>query len=356
MPDNSNLYRTASRFRLDVLMRERKAASEMVRYFGGIWTEIDKKIKDLVTAYYADPNVSDTWLYQYDRLAVLRAQTEEQIRAFSNFADTSIRTEQLHLVDQAQRHSETLIRLGLGTPPPGANLVFNRLPVDALTDLIGFLQDGSSLRDLLNELVGETGEAVANGLVQGLALGQGPRQIARRIRKDMGNSMTRALRIARTEQLRAYRESTHRSFRANSDVLHGWIWMSARNERTCAACWALHGSKHSLDERQDEHIAGRCSQLPWVKTWAELGFDGIGESMGEIEDGVTAFGKLTEHQQLAVLGPAKYVAFREGIIKLPELVGRRRSKRWGTMRYEKSLKELDLDVSDLLRMYREISL
>lgn len=345
------IFKTANKFRADLLLRERAAASEMVRIYGGIWKELDKKIQSLVRSYYSDPQRSTTWLYQYDRLIGLRAQTEEQIRQFANFANARIRAEQLYLVEQAQIHSEQLIRLGLGTPPVGAGFTFNRLAVDALTDLVGFLHDGSPLRDLLNELAGDASQAVADKLVQGLALGLNPRQVARNIRKELGNNLVRALRIARTEQLRAYRESTHRSYNANANVVKGWIWMSARDSRTCASCWAMHGTKHSLDERLDDHTNGRCFSVPVTMTWEEMGFPGIKEFRNEIEDGVTAFGKLTEHQQLAILGPAKYIAFRNGVIKLPDLVGRKRSAKWGTMRYERSLKELGLNSQKFLAEY-----
>jgi len=99
-------------------------------------------------------------------------------------------------------------------------------------------------------------------------------------------------------------------------------------------------------------ITHNCSMLPNTKTWEEIGFPGIKEFRNEIEDGVTAFGKLTEHQQLAILGPSKFIAFRNGAIKLPDLVGRKRSAKWGTMRYEKSLSDLGLDGNALLKKYR----
>jgi SPP1 gp7 family putative phage head morphogenesis protein len=349
---DSILFRTASRFRRDVILRERAAASEMVRFYGGIWKVLNQQIIDLTSAYYADPDKSSAWLFKYNRLAGLRAQTEQQIANFMNFTDGKIRQEQLFLAGQAQTHAEQLIRLGLGTPPLGASFVFNRLPVDAISDMIGFLQDGSPLHSLLNELIGDAGNAVANGLVQGLALGLNPKQVARNIRKYLGNNMVRALRIARTEQLRVYRESTHRSYLANSNVVKGWVWISARTSNTCAVCWSLHGTWHGLDERQDEHVAGRCTSAPDTITYAEMGFSNIAESVPKIESGIDAFAKLSFDNQLAVLGPAKFVAYRDGSLKLSDLVGRKYSVKWGTMRYEKSLSELGLNRSELLKKYK----
>lgn len=348
----SQMQRAARAFRAELLRHERAAASEMVRYYGNIWQNLDRKITAVVEAYYADPTRSTSWLYRLDRLTSLRSQTEEQIRAFVNFTEQKIKAEQLYMAESAQQHAAELIRLGLGTPPPGWSTTFNRLPIGALTELIGYLQDGSPLRSLLDGLVGEAGQAVADGLVQGLALGLNPRQVARNIRKALGGNMVRALRIARTEVLRSYRESTRRNYQANSELVKGWIWQSSRNERTCAACWSLHGSTHSLDEPMSDHPNGRCSQLPWVKSWEELGFSGLKES-APIEDGATAFEKLTDGQQFNVLGPAKFTAYKSGQITLKDLVGRKSSRKWGVMHYEKSLRELGLSRSELLKQYEK---
>jgi len=111
---------------------------------------------------------------------------------------------------------------------------------------------------------------VMDALTRGLALGLGPEVIRRLIQQMMGMVLTRALRIARTEMLRAYREAARRNYQANSDVVKGWIWHSALNERTCAACWAMHGTVHRLEERLDDHVGGRCTAVPLTKTWAEL--------------------------------------------------------------------------------------
>lgn len=92
--------------------------------------------------------------------------------------------------------------------------------------------------------------------------------------------------------------------------------------------------------------------LPDTFSWAELGLEGVEETGPVIEDGATAFDKMTDDQQLKVLGPAKYTAYKNGDITLKDLVGRKTSAKWGTMRYEKSLRELGLDRSELLKEYK----
>ncbi len=333
------IYEQGRAFQRELLQHERAAASEMVRYYGNLWRTLNVQIQALAQSYYADPERPTNWLYRYDRLNSLRAQAEAQMREFAAYANTSIRTQQLYAVEQAQSHAEQLIRLGLGEPPAGLTLTFNRLPVEAMSNLIGFLSDGSPLRALLDELAGTAGQAVADGLVTGLGLGWGPRRIAASIREALGGNMVRALRLARTETLRAYRESTLKNYQLNSGVLHGWIWMSARNERTCAMCWAMHGTKHGLDELLDDHPNGRCTMLPWTKSWSELGYTGTADNP-TMEPGTVLFERLNPEKQRSILGPAKYAAWRDGRFTLSQIVGRRNDPRWGSMRFERSLKDL----------------
>lgn len=333
------LQRLIGRFRRQLLQKERAAASVMVREYGGIWRRIQGEIRRLVAQYKALEEADPAWLYQFERLQTLQRQVLAEMRLYQAMVEASITGQQMDAVLTAQEHAELLMRAGMGTPPPGVTLGFNRLPRGALIHLVGALQDGTPLRRLLEELGSEAAKIVADGLVQGLALGQGAREIERYIRRGLGGNMARSLRIARTEVIRAYRETTHQTFRENDDLVKGWIWRSARNERTCAACWAMDGTVHALDERLDDHPNGRCFEEPVMKTWRELGFEIDGPERVK-ESGEEAFEKLSEAQKLKILGPAKYAAYREGAIRLRDLVGRRRSAIWGTMRYERSLREL----------------
>lgn len=345
MPEpEGQIFEIAGRFRRELLRRERAAASEMVRYYGDVWRRIREQVDDLSRkireAREAGEDVSPAWLFQQRRLESLRAQVEAELRNFARFTEQRILEQQAEAVAAAQEHAEQLALAGLGELPEGVQVRWERLPNEAVQDLVGFLQNGSPLRSLLDELPDEAGQAVGDALVRGVALGLNPREVARQVRREMGMSLARALRIARTETLRAYREATRRSFQANSHVVKGWIWHSALDRRTCAMCWAMHGTKHRLDERLDDHPNGRCAMIPITATWAELGFKGVPETRLEVEPGAEVFARQPEEVQRAVLGNAAYEAYRAGAVSLQDFVGRRRSREWGTTRYGRSLREI----------------
>jgi len=128
-----------------------------------------------------------------------------------------------------------------------------------------------------------------------------------------------------------------RSYRVNDDVVKGWIWNAACDERTCAACWAMHGTTHSLEEELQDHPNGRCARSPWVKTWAEMGFAGMDEKP-PMASGEERFARLTPEQQDRILGKAGGAAYRGGAAKLSDFATTKTSTVWGTHVQRKSLK------------------
>ncbi len=77
------------------------------------------------------------------------------------------------------------------------------------------------------------------------------------IRGRLGGNLVRALRISRTEMLRAYREATRRNYQANGDIVAGWRWLCAKQARTCAACLAMDGTHKCRDQTAD-NVSGAC--------------------------------------------------------------------------------------------------
>jgi len=297
-------------------------------------------MQQITDARAAGEEVSPAWLYRAKRLRLLQDQVEAEIGRFADYAGVQITEAQRAAVQMGQQHAEQLALAGLGEPPPGVTVTFARLPRDAVTDLVGFLSDGSPLRDLLDELGPEASKAVRDALVAGVATGQNPRVIARQIRQALAGDLVRALTISRTEILRSYRTASLRSYQANSDIMEGWVWHSARDRRTCMSCIAMHGTKHRLDERLDDHVSGRCTAIPLTKSWeAILGPKGRGipDARPQIGLGADWFARQPENVQRAMMGPAEYAAWKAGAFDLKDLVGRTRDPRWGTMRAERSL-------------------
>lgn len=347
----SELERAARQFRNELLANERAAASEMVRAYGASWQRINTELRivqEQIAAARAAGLVPDTftprlpggpvvprtpgtftpsWLYERDRLASLQRQVEAEMRQFSTLATELTEAGQLQAVQAGINSSQALLEIA--TQNTALATVLDRLPIEAVQELVGFASDGSPLRALFDALGPDVSRGIRDALSTAVSTGMNPRVTARLVRQQYGMGLARALRIARTEQIRAYREATHQNYLRNADLLDGWVWLSAANRRTCPSCWAMHGTRHPLTERLDDHPQGRCVMVPIVK----------GRTL-PIPPGETLFRELSTADQVAVLGQAAQLAWSEGAVKLPDFVGRKDDPQWGTMRYAKSLRQV----------------
>lgn len=205
-----------------------------------------------------------------------------------------------------------------------------RLNTAAVERIVSAFAADSPLRGSLSSLPVEAQEAVRRALVRGVTLGDNPRVTARAVAKALDGNLVRAMTLARTETLRAYRGAAIDSYKRNRDAVEGWVWVSARDSRTCPVCWAMHGTIHPLDELFSSHANCRCSAAPLPRV-ASL------RDRPQVASGEERFAELTVAAQRTILGPAKQAAYQAGTIRLADLVGVGDAGPWGRVRFERSL-------------------
>lgn len=230
----------------------------MVRRYGGAWRRIDMQLsrlqRKIVEAQAAGEQPDPVWLFQQDRYRTLLAQVEGEAARFGHFAEAEVRrlmtTAAAGAVDYAEDSAAAT------TPKrhrPQIETAWARLPKGAVTDIVGALSEGSPIHDLFATFGADARAAAESALVEGMILGENPRKVARRLRASLAGQLSRAQTVARTEMMRAWRESTRRNYQANSSIVQAWVWHSAADGRSCPACWAMHGTEFPLVERLDGH-------------------------------------------------------------------------------------------------------
>lgn len=342
------LQRLADAFAREVDARALVATDTLTATYATVRTrllrQLDALIGEMDDRLKAGAALTPGQVTRVARVMALLRQADEELLDWYRQASAVVADGQRQAVDAALRNASELLRGALAPAPfaaTGVTATFNGLPAEALRELIGVLQDGTPVRQLLEEYGRQSAAAIREEMLVGLASGVNPREVARRIRATMDGNAVRALTVARTELLRAYRESSLRLYRANRDVVTGWVWWSSRTERTCPVCWAMHATKHALDEMFGSHPNCRCTPLPETKTWRELGFGDVpGDKRLDVEPGEEAFKRLPAGQQRRILGPAKYRAYSQGTLTLPELVKVTHDARWGITRTERSFRDL----------------
>lgn len=208
---------------------------------------------------------------------------------------------------KALAESQVPIRLQFNRPDPTAQYWME-------------IRTQDRIESKLRPLTQRSREILYDELRRGVATGANPNEIARRAVRRTANlgdtiagGMARALNIARTEVLDAYRESAMLTELDNQDVLDGWVWVAKLGAHTCRSCWAKHGSVHQVDEPgPNDHPQGRCARVPKTKSWKELGIDGVEDDPTPNLDNARVFKRLTEEQQKMILGERGFAAWKEG--------------------------------------------
>ena len=345
----SRLQSTIAEYRAKLAHHEAHAEAILnvahKRTLATIQPQLDKITKQIADKQASGEKVPISWVYEQNRLKTIKSQISGQIDHFAALAQTTVTQLQRTAVElgtqSAQDQLEALV-------PSGVKYSFGVPDPKAIERIVGANQKGSPLADLFNGFGSEAADKAGNALVLGITLGESPRRIASLVQNALGISRNRALTVARTEMLRAYRTSNLENFRANSAVVSQWQWNCSKSPRTCVACLAMDGSLHDLDEELDEHCNGRCSPIPVTKSWADI-LDGTGIDTSDIEDtnlddlqtGAEWFDDQSESVQRGILGSqAAYDLYASGT-PLSAFVGRSHSADWGNSIYTKSAKDVE---------------
>lgn len=342
-PLNLDLYAIAQHHRQQLLQREAATSATMVRLYANSAQRIEQRIlqlgQQIDEAVARGERVSPSWLYQQERLQAVLTQVQNEIHHFASAAGPLVENVQREFALAGYTNAQDLVTLsrdaltrtrGVASPDAAAaslHVGFGRLASEAAIDLAGFAADGSPLAELFAALGPAAAAEVKQSLFAGIVQGFGAKKLARQVRTSLGNNMARAMLIGRTETLRAYRESSQRFYEDNADVVKAWRWVSACNQRTCAMCWAMHGSIHTIAEQFVSHPGCRCTPVP------------VTDLSPGMVTGPVRFAGLKPEQQLKVLGPKKFEAFQNGQISLTSLAGMKDNGRWGKTRLERNLKD-----------------
>lgn len=206
---------------------------------------------------------------------------------------------------------------------------FDRVNPEALDRIVA--RTTKQITKLTRPLSGEATAAMKRALLQGVTQGLSPREVAARMvrnaERGFNGGLSRALKVARTELLDAYRGAAMAQQRANRDVLAGWVWHAKLDTRTCPSCVAMHGTLFELDDPGPwDHPNGRCARMPKTKSWRDLGFD-MREPRDRIRSGEEWFSGLNAADQLAIMGPARLEALHGGL-PFSALSTKRSAKGW----------------------------
>lgn len=329
MPD-SPVVNTMREFKRMLLARE----ARQVQVMAARWGMVEKRLMSLIEllarewqARYADGlDVTQAALFRYERYQALLAQAQAEIAAYAEWAAGQISDEQLALMRLGIAHAGAAIDV-----TTGATIGFNRLPIEAVENMAGLLADGQPLRNLLlnRAKTAEMLDVMSSALLEGTALGYNPRKTARRMADGLARGLDQALTIARSEELRVYREANRRAMAA-SGLVNEYMRLVTKDTRACMACVVRDGERLPVGRALDEHPNGRCAQVPVV----------VGFEPPRWESASDWFMTRSAEQQRAMMGPARWEAWRRGEFELGALAQTVHGREFGPGLRRVPLKEL----------------
>ena len=328
----ATIYSLARKHRQAALAREEEALGAIARVYEVAAKRVEVHLAALVAEYERLVRGGRTpgaaWVLRAEQALALLAAIEGTLASASSASALIVRSAQASMLDLAATHTRAMLDAA------GARDVFQP-PTAALDELVGFLGNGSPLRALFDALPAQARQRAERGLIEGVARGRNPRETARLMRSGVDASVdlsrARAQTISRTETLRAHRVASIENYKANRDVVRGWVWLAACDLRTCASCWTMHGSFHDYREVFASHPNCRCSPAPQVREMPPL--------IPEDQTGAARFARLSEEEQEQILGPQKFALFRAGKVSLSDMSIKTYDPDWGPQRHEATVRE-----------------
>jgi len=313
----SEIIDAVNRFRAQLLSADRATRLEMARRWLAVENALAPQVDALVMEILASPTPLTNWqIARLRRYRALMEQIDEQLRRYGATSATTIAERQRQLVSLAQDHAVGMAEAQAG---PAIRNQFDRLPVRATENMIGVIGNGTPLNAVLADASRIGPDALGGELVNGIALGLNPREIARRaLRRGLAQSYVRMTTIARTETLRVYRETTLESYR-RSNVVVGYKRIASKSIRTCLGCLMADGMIYRLESEFEEHVNGRCVAIPILRDMSEPTWT----------TGRQWFEQQPPTVQREMMGNGLYNIWQSGRVDLSEMWRRIEDPTWG---------------------------
>ena len=325
------VYDTIAQFKADLLRNEAETMKQLAERWAGVMQglqgNIDALTKQIEQRMKAGQQVTESMLRQMERYKILLAQATAARVKYARYTEDLVTAATNGASGKGSAHAQTV--LDKISKDSSVTLSFDKTDLQAINKLAGVLADGSPVRDALLKRWPETWGNVEKAIINGVALGLSPREIAARMVEELDTTLEDSLRVARTEMQRAYREATRDTYE-ESGVVAGYKRMATKDNRTCAACLALDGKRYAIDEPLIDHPNGRCAMVPIVRGVPEVKWQNASEW----------FKTLAKEDQMKILGPGKWDAWSKGMFAFQDLAKLSEDPVWGGSLRVKSLEEL----------------
>lgn len=310
--DPTDIVAIARQYRAEMLRRDAQRAKALARAWVDVTGALEAHMEALAARIAAGGAViTPSLVLQHERYAALVAQARDVLARFSALAGDMIGADvqaALALADDVVR--ETVEVAGAFTVLPARGVrAFSDWTADATRPLVRLIADSWP----------EAVDAMTRELLVAVGAGRGPAELARRMMQAFDVALDRALCIARTEVLRAYRRGQLDGYRESGVVL-GYKRLASHDDRVCLGCLFAEGMVFDQLHDFDAHPNCRCTMVPLV----------IGVEAPTWAAGPEWFLAQSPERQREILGETRYKLWRDGVVtNLRDFATHTEDPEWG---------------------------
>ena len=284
---------------------------------------------ELFEAMEAGEAVSTSALLRNKRYRSLLAQIQRELSIYNLWAEGYVEEGQLKLGKLGISHAVEATQLTIAEGGGGIGIYFDRLPISAVEAMVGVAGDGGPIYALLQQAYPTAVDKMTDALIRNTLLGVNPRQTAREMADGMAEGLTHNLTVARTEQLRVYREAARQQYQT-SGLVDSYRRLCAKNINTCVICLSLDGEVYPTDELMHVHPSDRCTMVPNVTGMPQVQYQ-TGEQW--LRNQPT---EIQEH----IMGKGAADLWNSGGIELGDLAQKVEHPTWGPSLRRTPLKDI----------------
>lgn len=300
--------------------------AETMIVMGKRWVELERTLeaqisllaREMSERMAAGEDIGIGTVLQLERYQLLLSQLDDEMVKYNLWVLGEVRGRKELLATMGAEHSANAIQTALMETGLGMGEFFNRLPATAIENIVAVASPGGPLQDLFEEAFPLSIDHMTRALIEGVGLGLPPGQTALRMFEGMSVGFSRIVMIARTEQLRSYREASRQQYALSGSVT-SYERFCAKQVNTCMACIALDGEIYPTSDLMNVHPNDRCTMIPHVR----------GAKRIERELGRDWFARQDSEIQKEMLGPGRFKLYEQGEIGLDDLVIKKDHPVWG---------------------------
>lgn len=309
--------------------------------------------KDLVAriAQAWEAGASDAKLAHLESmLAAIRALNAEAYRQAGLALDADLKALAAHEATQLPQAIVAALPGDVAVEISLASVTSNQVYAAAMAQPF----QGRLLHEWMTDMAADRAKRIRDAVRIGIVQNQPTAEIVRWIRGTRANGYADGLlerprkdlqTVVQTAVAHTAQVAREQVADANADILKGTQWVSTLDTRTCPVCASHDGEEYAIGTHKPlgpqklpylggpgaAHFNCRCTSVPVLKSWRELGMKDLAPGSRASMDGqvpaTVTFSEWLADQPTArvvdILGPARAKLYMQGGLKLDEFTNRR---------------------------------